>query len=348
MEIVYEFSNELNDFHSVTDRTYARMVAKCGEQGMMDLVGLNGYYSMISMVLNVGRTPLPPGNTLGSSRSRSRRLLAGIRIGCSGLARRGSRCTSRRPLSHVRSTSPPPPIRSTSSGATRRRTIARSSAFCARARSPLVASPASSIDRIAARCHGTPSGSLRPERSIPPLHRAADRSPRPSLDPWTRSRGAAAHPPAHARAKRGPSSASSSPGDDAAAPDVAPCARGVLDASPAKRISRPHTAECRSAPGSATSFRAHPAGSACKRLNLFLRWMVRRDAIDLGTWTLLSPSQAHHSARHARHPARSLPSIDWRYATPGWRDGRRNHGRRSARLMLTDPVRCDFPYVMWG
>jgi len=65
MEIVYEFSNELNDFHSVTDRTYQRMVAKFGEQGMMDLVGLNGYYSMISMVLNVGRTPLPPGQAPG-------------------------------------------------------------------------------------------------------------------------------------------------------------------------------------------------------------------------------------------------------------------------------------------
>jgi hypothetical protein len=31
------------------------------------------------------------------------------------------------------------------------------------------------------------------------------------------------------------------------------------------------------------------AGSACKRLNLFLRWMVRRDAIDLGVWTTISP-----------------------------------------------------------
>lgn len=65
MEIVYDFSNELHDFHSVTDRTYARMVAKYGEQGMMDLVGLNGYYSMISMVLNVGRTALPPGQAPG-------------------------------------------------------------------------------------------------------------------------------------------------------------------------------------------------------------------------------------------------------------------------------------------
>ena len=61
-EIVYEFTTELNDFRSVTDRTYARMVAKFGEQGMMDLIGLNGYYSLISMVLNVARTPLPPGN----------------------------------------------------------------------------------------------------------------------------------------------------------------------------------------------------------------------------------------------------------------------------------------------
>ena len=33
------------------------------------------------------------------------------------------------------------------------------------------------------------------------------------------------------------------------------------------------------------------AGSACKRLNLFLRWMVRRDEIDLGVWTRLSPSR---------------------------------------------------------
>jgi len=65
MEIVYDFSNELNDFHSVTDRTYARMVGKYGEQGMMDLVGLNGYYSMISMVLNVARTPLPAGHAPG-------------------------------------------------------------------------------------------------------------------------------------------------------------------------------------------------------------------------------------------------------------------------------------------
>jgi uncharacterized protein (TIGR02757 family) len=31
-------------------------------------------------------------------------------------------------------------------------------------------------------------------------------------------------------------------------------------------------------------------GSACKRLSLFLRWMVRRDAVDPGGWSLVSPA----------------------------------------------------------
>lgn len=60
-EIVYEFGRELNDGRAVSDRTYARAVGRFGEQGVMDLVGVNGFYSLISMALNVGRTPLPPG-----------------------------------------------------------------------------------------------------------------------------------------------------------------------------------------------------------------------------------------------------------------------------------------------
>jgi 4-carboxymuconolactone decarboxylase len=60
-DIVYEFGRELNDNHGVTDRTYARAVGRFGEQGVKDLVGVNGFYSLISMALNVGRTPLPPG-----------------------------------------------------------------------------------------------------------------------------------------------------------------------------------------------------------------------------------------------------------------------------------------------
>jgi 4-carboxymuconolactone decarboxylase len=60
-DIVYEFSRELNDSRAVSDRTYARAVTRFGEQGVMDLVGVNGFYTLISMALNVGRTALPTG-----------------------------------------------------------------------------------------------------------------------------------------------------------------------------------------------------------------------------------------------------------------------------------------------
>jgi uncharacterized protein (TIGR02757 family) len=33
------------------------------------------------------------------------------------------------------------------------------------------------------------------------------------------------------------------------------------------------------------------SGSACKRLNLYLRWMVRKDAVDLGVWSQIDPSK---------------------------------------------------------
>ncbi|MGA2988871.1 MAG: carboxymuconolactone decarboxylase family protein [Candidatus Korobacteraceae bacterium] len=56
-EIVYEFSSELHRNKSVSDATYARAVAKFGEKGMMDIVGINGYYTALAMAINVGRTP---------------------------------------------------------------------------------------------------------------------------------------------------------------------------------------------------------------------------------------------------------------------------------------------------
>ena len=40
-----------------------------------------------------------------------------------------------------------------------------------------------------------------------------------------------------------------------------------------------------SAPGVCYFFPRPSAAQRCKRLNLFLRWMVRRDALDLGVWT---------------------------------------------------------------
>lgn len=62
-EVVYDFCSELEQNQSVTDATYARAVKSFGEQGVIDLTGTVGYYTALGMILNVARTPLPPGKT---------------------------------------------------------------------------------------------------------------------------------------------------------------------------------------------------------------------------------------------------------------------------------------------
>lgn len=62
-EIIYEFCIELHRNQSVCDATYARAVARFGEQGVIDLVGVNGYYTFLAMALNVARTPTPKNTT---------------------------------------------------------------------------------------------------------------------------------------------------------------------------------------------------------------------------------------------------------------------------------------------
>ena len=58
-ELVYEFCTELHRTRRVSDATYARAVVKFGEQGVIDMVGVNGYYTFLAMVLNAARTPVP-------------------------------------------------------------------------------------------------------------------------------------------------------------------------------------------------------------------------------------------------------------------------------------------------
>ena len=65
-EIAYDFCMELHRNRSVSDATYARALSKFGEQGIVDMVGLNGYYTLIAMVLNTARTPLPAGGDAGA------------------------------------------------------------------------------------------------------------------------------------------------------------------------------------------------------------------------------------------------------------------------------------------
>jgi 4-carboxymuconolactone decarboxylase len=58
--LVYDFCVELAAHCGVSDARYAACVGRLGEQGVVDLVGLVGYFTMISMVLNVAGTPPEP------------------------------------------------------------------------------------------------------------------------------------------------------------------------------------------------------------------------------------------------------------------------------------------------
>ena len=58
---VYDFATELLGTGQVSDAHYEAVKSKFGERGVMDLVGAVGYYSLVSMVLNVAQVPLPPG-----------------------------------------------------------------------------------------------------------------------------------------------------------------------------------------------------------------------------------------------------------------------------------------------
>jgi len=59
--IVYDFATELLRTGQVSDAVYQRAADRFGERGVVDLVGAAGYYSLVSLVLNVAQVPLPPG-----------------------------------------------------------------------------------------------------------------------------------------------------------------------------------------------------------------------------------------------------------------------------------------------
>jgi uncharacterized protein (TIGR02757 family) len=82
------------------------------------------------------------------------------------------------------------------------------------------------------------------------------------------------------------------------------------------------------------------AGSACKRLNLFLRWMVRRDEIDLGVWTRVSPARLIVPLdTHVIRLGRCLRLT--RYTSPGWKMAAEITASLRA-VDAVDPVRYDF------
>jgi 4-carboxymuconolactone decarboxylase len=58
-EIVYDFSTELHKSKRVSDATFARADKRFGKTGVVDLVGVNTYYTLLAMHLNVARYQLP-------------------------------------------------------------------------------------------------------------------------------------------------------------------------------------------------------------------------------------------------------------------------------------------------
>ncbi len=93
-------------------------------------------------------------------------------------------------------------------------------------------------------------------------------------------------------------------------------------------------------PGVCYFFPRPSTGSACKRLNLFLRWVVRRDEVDLGVWTQVPASKLIVPLdTHVIRLGRCLRLTG--YTSPGWRMAA-DITAALRRLHPDDPVRFDF------
>ena len=128
-------------------------------------------------------------------------------------------------------------------------------------------------------------------------------------------------------------------GDDPQSEDVS----GALDSFSRRALAldiRRAYGELPKRPGVCYFFPRPSAGSACKRLNLFVRWMVRKDEVDLGVWTRVSPSRLIVPLdTHVIRLGRCLRLT--RYVSPGWKMAA-DVTASLRRLDPSDPVRFDF------
>jgi 4-carboxymuconolactone decarboxylase len=64
-EAALDFARELLTTHGVSDAAYEAALAQFGEQGVVEMASLIGYFAMVSWVMNVARTPAnQPGEPL--------------------------------------------------------------------------------------------------------------------------------------------------------------------------------------------------------------------------------------------------------------------------------------------
>jgi 4-carboxymuconolactone decarboxylase len=59
-DLLYDFSIELQRNQSVSDATYARALSKFGEEGIANATLSQGEYTLMSMIMNLQRTPTAP------------------------------------------------------------------------------------------------------------------------------------------------------------------------------------------------------------------------------------------------------------------------------------------------
>jgi 4-carboxymuconolactone decarboxylase len=59
--LVYDFLTELHRNHGVSDASFNALKARFGEQGVVDLIAVSGYYVAVAMTLNVAQVKLPDG-----------------------------------------------------------------------------------------------------------------------------------------------------------------------------------------------------------------------------------------------------------------------------------------------
>jgi uncharacterized protein (TIGR02757 family) len=99
-------------------------------------------------------------------------------------------------------------------------------------------------------------------------------------------------------------------------------------------------------PGVCYFFPRPSAGSGCKRLNLFLRWMVRSDALDLGVWKRVSAAKLIVPLdTHVIRVGRCLGLTA--YTSPGWRMAR-DITASLRKIDPIDPVKHDFSICHLG
>jgi len=134
-------------------------------------------------------------------------------------------------------------------------------------------------------------------------------------------------------------------GYDPAAPDLATALDSFSERAMALDLSAAY-GRVPKRPGVCYFFPRPAKGSACKRLNLFLRWMIRHDALDLGVWTRVPPSKLVIPLdTHVIRVGRCLQLT--RLQSPGWKMAA-DITASLVRIDHDDPTRYDFSLCHLG